>query len=263
MSYIVGALLGMAAGITCVVLVGGVMGIVAGLAVAALLYIGVGELLKPERRLGGMVARLIPDGEAAVERVDAGRALVRELTARRRVMRDEAVARELDDLIGDIEALIACVEAQPRTYRRLAHFLATYEEQTLKMLDGYLSVEALNTPVLLRQGREDALEALQALQGVAQGELARAGGAKAAELEVSSDAIQRLMEMDGYTPDENETADTRRVEPRMSEGAPGGEGKPGIETTRRPNAWMPSSGVKSVRIVEPTQPRRGTERRHA
>ena len=262
MSYIAGALIGMAAGITCVVLVGGMMGVVVGLLAAALLYIGVGELFKPERRLGGMLARLIPDGEAAVERVDAGRALVRELTARRRAIRDEAVSRELTDLIGDIEALIACVEAQPRTYRHLAHFLATYEEQTLKMLDGYLSVERLNTPALMRQGREDALEALQALQGVAQGELARAGGVKAAELEVSSDAIQRLMEMDGYTPDDDQAT----AAPGAAEGAhgaaPAERAAVGGAAPRRPNAWYPSSTVKTVRIVEPSQARREPERRH-
>ena len=186
MGYVLGAFLGVVAGAACIVAVGGVVGIVAGLAAAALLYVGVGPLLKPERKLGGVVASMLPDGEAATERIDAAREL----------------DRETEDLQHDIQALIACVEEQPATYRRLAHFLSTYGEQCVRMLDGYLSVERLATPELVHGAREDAIEALCALQGAAQGELTRATGAKAADLEASSEAIKRLMEMDGYRPDE-------------------------------------------------------------
>ena len=68
------------------------------------------------------------------------------------------------------------------------------------MLDGYLGVERLSTPELVAGAREDAIEGLCALSGAAQGELARATGAKATEVEASSEAIQRLIEMDGYAP---------------------------------------------------------------
>lgn len=201
MGYIVGAIAGVAAGVACVLAVGGIPGVISGLAVAALLYIGTGQLLKPERRLAGVAASMLPDGEAASERIDAAYELVRAISARRGRVRDGRVAREIDDLVRDIQALIACVEEQPATYRRLAHFLSTYADQCLRMLDGYLGVERLGTSVLLEDAHEDALEALAALQGVAQGELARATGRRAAEVETSSEAIVRLMEMDGYRPD--------------------------------------------------------------
>lgn len=212
MGYIVGAIAGVAAGLACVLAVGGIPGIISGLAVAALLYVGAGQLLKPERRLAGVAASMLPDGEAASERIDAAYDLVRAISARRGKVRDGRVAREIDDLIRDIQALIACVEEQPTTYRRLAHFLSTYADQCLRMLDGYLGVERMGTPALLEGAHEDALDALAALQGVAQGELARATGRRAAEVETSSDAIVRLMEMDGYLPDRSggAGADTKR-----------------------------------------------------
>lgn len=199
--YIVGAIAGVVAGIACAALVGGIGGIVAGACVAGLLYVGVGELSRPERRLAGVAASMVPDGDAAVERIDAAHRLVREIGARRGKIRDAAVNREVDDLMGDIGALIASVEMQPASYRRLAHFLSTYAEQCVRMLDGYLAVERLSTPELLEEAHKDALAALAALQGAAKGELARTAGAKASELESSSEAIVRLMEMDGYAPD--------------------------------------------------------------
>ncbi|MDM8162799.1 hypothetical protein [Collinsella intestinalis] len=201
MGYVLGAVIGVAAGVACVVALGGVAGIVAGLAAAALLYLGVGQLLKPERKLGGVIASMLPDGEAATRRIDEARDLMHAVSARRERISDAAVLREIDDLLRDIEALVACVEAQPSTYRRLAHFLSTYRDQCVRMLDGYLGVERLSTPELVAGAREDAIEGLCALSGAAQGELARATGAKATEVEASSEAIQRLIEMDGYAPD--------------------------------------------------------------
>lgn len=201
MGYVLGAVIGVAAGVACVVALGGVAGIVAGLAAAALLYLGVGQLLKPERKLDGVIASMLPDGEAATQRIDEARDLMRAVSARRERISDAAVLREIDDLLRDIEALVACVEAQPSTYRRLAHFLSTYRDQCVRMLDGYLGVERLSTPELVAGAREDAIEGLCALSGAAQGELVRATGAKATEVEASSEAIQRLIEMDGYAPD--------------------------------------------------------------
>lgn len=202
MGYVIGALAGVVCGVGCIVVVGGAIGVVCGLAVAALLYLGIGALLKPERKLGGVAASLVPDGEAAAARIDEARALIGRIAERRAQMRDAEVARETDDLMHDIETLVALVEGQPASHRRLAHFLTTYADQCVRMLDGYLALEHLAPPELVRQGHEDTVEALCALQGVAQGELARATGRKASDLEASSAAIQRLMEMDGYQPDE-------------------------------------------------------------
>ena len=60
------------------------------------------------------------------------RDLMRAVSARRERISDAAVLREIDDLLRDIEALVACVEAQPSTYRRLAHFLSTYRDQCVR-----------------------------------------------------------------------------------------------------------------------------------
>ena len=223
MGYVLGAVVGVACGVACIVAVGGAAGVAAGLVVAALLYVGIGTLLKPERRLGGVAASMLPNGEAAADRVAAARALQAELEKRRSQVRDAEVLRQVDELLHDIDALIACVEEQPGTYRRLAHFLSTYAEQCTRMLDGYLSVEKLGTRKMRADAREDALEALGALQGAAQGELARATGAKAAELEASSEAIKRLMEMDGYVPDarDAEPKEARAAAPSAeAEGSP-------------------------------------------
>lgn len=201
MGYVVGAIAGIAAGIACAVFIGGALGLAVGVAVAGLLYVGVGALLRPERRLAGVAASMLPEGDAAVEKIDAAHRLVREIGTRRGKIRDAAINREVDDLLRDISALVTAVEEQPAIYRRLGHFLSTYADQCVRMLDGYLAVERLSTPELLRGAHADALEALAALQGAAKGELARATGAKASELEASSEAIKRLMEMDGYKPD--------------------------------------------------------------
>ena len=209
MGYVIGAIAGVAAGVICVVFVGGVAGIAAGLIAAALLYLGLGALLKPERRLGGVIASSLPDGEAAATRIDAAHELMRGIQHRRAKMRDAAVAHEADDLVQDIGRLVAYVEGQPAAYRCLAHVLSTYAEQCTQMLDGYLSVERSGVPEMMQQGREDAIEALCALQGAVQGELARATGAKASQLEASSEAIQRLIEMDGHKPDAPAEGNTR------------------------------------------------------
>lgn len=201
MGYVVGGVVGVVVGVACVLVVGGVPGIVAGAAVAALLYLGLGELLKPEARLGGMIASMLPDGEAAVARVEEARELSREMRLRGSKVRRPEVSSEVEQLAHDIDALVACVEEQPSCHRRLGHFLSTYAEQCVGLLDGYLSVERLGTPELRDQAAEDAVEALNAVQGAAQGELARATGVKATQVEASSDAIRRLMEMDGHRPD--------------------------------------------------------------
>ena len=206
MGYAVGAVLGVAAGVACVWAVGGVAGIACGLAVAALLYLGVGWLLRPEARLGGVVASMLPNGEAALARVEQARSLVAELDRRGADVADAGVAREVRQLSGDVGALVSLVEDQPGAYRRLAHFLTTYSEQCVRLLDGYLSVERHGTPDMRARAAADALEALAALQGAAQGELARASGARAAEVGAASDAITRLMEMDGYRPDARDEA---------------------------------------------------------
>lgn len=231
MSYVVGAVVGVAAGLACVFLVGGVAGIVAGVVVAVLLYFGVGRLLAPEVKLGDVAASMVPDGEAAAGRVFEARSLADKVEQLGRRARSADVRAETSELAADVRKLAYYVEHQPATYRRLSHFLSTYGEQCTTVLENYLAVEvaagasAAGASAVARGSRTggavarrsqagsgstgerahaDVIDALNALEGAAQGELRRAMGAKVAELSADSDAVRRLMELDGYTSDERE-----------------------------------------------------------
>ena len=228
MSYVAGAIAGIAGGLACILVIGGIPGVVAGAVVAALLYVGVGKLLTPELRLGDVAAGLVPNGEEAAARVAEARKLagrVRKLGAR---AASEDVRGEAEQLAADLECLTSYVERQPATYRRLTHYLSTYGEQCSSVLENYLLIEGAGTAAPVRAGgaarggssrggfparddsaaqaHADVIEALNALEGAAQGELKRAMGAKVAELSADSDAVRRLMEMDGYTADERSSA---------------------------------------------------------
>lgn len=208
MSFVVGAIAGVAAGLACIWFVGGVPGIVAGVVVAALLYVGVGKLLTPELKLGDVAASMVPDGEEAASRIAEARKLagqVRKLGAR---AASSDVRGEAEQLAADLERLAAYVERQPATYRRLSRYLATYGDQCSSVLENYLLIESADGTGPGRragadaaQAHADVIEAMNSLEGAAQGELKRAMGAKVAELSADSDAVRRLMEMDGYTAD--------------------------------------------------------------
>ena len=210
MSYVVGAIAGVAAGLACIWFVGGVPGIVAGVVVAALLYVGVGKLLAPELKLGDVAASMVPDGEEAASRIAEARKLagqVRKLGAR---AASSDVRGEAEQLAADLERLATYVERQPATYRRLSHYLSTYGDQCSSVLENYLLIESADGTGQRRragadadaaQAHADVIEAMNSLEGAAQGELKRAMGVKVAELSADSDAVRRLMEMDGYTAD--------------------------------------------------------------
>jgi hypothetical protein len=203
---IISAAVAIIAGIVCIIFIKGMLGIVCGVVVAVLLYLGLSLLLKPEAKLGGIAASLFPNGEAAAARVAEARRLEDELSRMGEQVRDNEVRSEVSELVADIESLASYVEDQPGTYRHLAHFLNVYGEQCASMMRGYLSVEAASSSPALAGARKDAVDGLNALEGVAQGELGRAMNGKVTELSASSDAIKRLMDMDGYQPDARQTA---------------------------------------------------------
>jgi hypothetical protein len=203
MRFVIAGIAAVIAGVACVLAISGVVGIACGAVVAALVYVGVGMLLKPETRLGGVVASMLPHGEEAAARIEDARTLEVELDRLAREVHDSEVRTEIAELKGDIENLAAFTEKQPSSYRRLAHFMNVYGEQCMPMLRGYLTMEGAGTgtAATCAQARSDAIEGLNALEGAAQGELKRAMGGKATELSASSDAIRRLTELDGYQTD--------------------------------------------------------------
>ncbi|MGN0287761.1 MAG: 5-bromo-4-chloroindolyl phosphate hydrolysis family protein [Atopobiaceae bacterium] len=193
-------------GLACVFLVPGVVGIVAGAAAAVLLYLGLPLVLKPQARLGSVVASALPDGEAAAARVADARSLLRDIARIESDVRDQAVRGQIRQLQNDIEALVSYVERRPQSYRHLSHFMSTYSQQCLQVLRGYLSVEASAGPQELARAVDDAQQALHDLDAVAQGELKRAMGTEVTTLSTGSESIRRLMQMDGFSSDE-ETPD--------------------------------------------------------
>lgn len=206
MSYVIGAIAAVVAGLACIWFIGGIAGIVAGVVVAALLYVGLGRLLAPEAKLGDVAASMVPNGEAAAAQVGAARALEGAVKALGERAASGDVRVEASQLAEDLERLAAYVERQPATYRRLSHYLSTYGEQCTSVLQNYLTVEHAVTGEDAQKAHADVIEAMNSLQGAAQGELKRAMGSKVAELKADSDAVRRLMEMDGYTADERSSA---------------------------------------------------------
>ena len=226
MSCVVGAVAAVAGGLACIWLIGGVAGIVAGVLVAVLLYLGLGRLLAPEAKLGDVAASMVPNGEAAAGRIAEARKLERHVRALGSRAASADVRGEAEQLAADLERLCAYVERQPATYRRLSHYLATYGDQCSSVLENYLAIEAAGGPRQPGAGgsraaggdvearaHADVIEAMNALQGAAQGELKRAMGSKVAELSADSDAVRRLMEMDGYTTDARESEAGDSAEP--------------------------------------------------
>lgn len=141
-------------------LVPGTVGVVAGAAVADLLYLGLPLVLKPQARLGNVVASTLPDGEAAATRVADAKSLLRDIAQIESGVRNQAMRRQVGQLHEDIKALVSYVERRPQSYRHLSHFLSTYSQQCLQVLRGYLSVEASAAPQAMARAVADAQQAL-------------------------------------------------------------------------------------------------------
>lgn len=198
---IVGAVAAIVGGLACIHFFGGVVGTISGVAVAVLLYLGIGMLLEPQAKLGGIVASDIPDGEVAAACVSQAQELCSQLQELSASVRDAQVRAEIGDLVHDIEALAGYVEKQPSAHRRLSHFLNVYGDQCVPMMRGYMSVESGSGTESFDEAHKNVVEALDVLEGAAQGELERAMTGKVTELSAGTESIRRLLEMDGYSVD--------------------------------------------------------------
>lgn len=197
-----GTLLGIAAGLALggavVWLVPGLPGVVAGMAAAALGYLGVSLLATPERRLGGQAASLLPNGEAISAKLDEAQVVMRKLDRAAGRTRDAKVRKALGRLSQALGKLVAYVQDNPSAYRPLAHWLNTYADQCDSVLQSWSQLEASGDAQNTREGRDDVLLALEGLATAAEGELGQATDAHVAQLEASQEAIRRLAAMDGY-----------------------------------------------------------------
>lgn len=204
MGILLGVIAGLGLGVLVVRLVGGVVGIVAGMAAGALAYLGVSQLATPERKLGGVAASLLPNGEAIAAQLDQGQDLVRQLQQARQRTRTPQVAQAMAGLEQAVQRLVTYVQDNPSAARQLGHFLNTYANQCSQVLQSWSLLEGSGDLVNIHEGTDDVLLALQGLTVAATGELEHATGAHVAQIEASQAAIRRLTAMDGYQIDAGE-----------------------------------------------------------
>lgn len=195
-SFIAG--LGLAA-LTFWVAGGGIVGLVGAVVVAAVGYIGVSYLTQPERKLGKVLASAVPNGQKAVEAIDAANARMKAISALIAQVRDPAVRKEVNDIVVATRALTAFVEENPRSYETLRHFINVYGDQTQSLLQGYVEVERSGARDQIAKARIETINAMQVLEQTAAGELSHAVEAKTLALSADSEAIARLASMDGYS----------------------------------------------------------------
>ncbi|RSX51738.1 hypothetical protein D2E25_1713 [Bifidobacterium goeldii] len=206
LSIIAGFLAGFAVGAVAFVLIGGgVPGLIVGAIAATAGYVAVSSLTERSRRIGSIAVELVPDGDKALAAIDQANARLKSISALRSRIIDMRVKAEADDFIAATNDLIRYVGEDPHSYPTLNHFINVYGEQTESLLNGYLDVERSGVTSQMGQARTEAIEALQALERTAAGELTRAVKAKTLALSADSDAIVRLSRMDGYDSD-NATA---------------------------------------------------------
>ena len=201
MAVILGIVAGLALGAIAIWLLPGVPGIIVGMVVAALGYIGVSSLLTPERRLGGIAASLLPNGEAASQALDEAAQLSKRLRKLADRMREPDVKSAALALLEAIGKLSAYVESDPSSYRRLAHFLNTYGDQCENAMSGWLSLEATGDERHIAEAKDDQVIALRGLTAAAKGSLGQVADAHASQIEASQEAIRRLLALDGYDVD--------------------------------------------------------------
>jgi len=194
--------LGIAAGLllggVSVALVPGAMGVVMGMAVAALAYVGVSYLATPERRLGGQAASLLPNGESIAATLERGESLAKRLSKVAGTLRDGDVRYGVQRLSGALQKLVRYVEDNPAAHKQLAHFLNVYADQCTSVLDSWQALEGSHDERSLAEAKDDVLLALGGLTSAVEGELGQATDAHVAQIEASQEAIKRLVAMDGY-----------------------------------------------------------------
>ncbi|OZG59110.1 hypothetical protein BTIS_0263 [Bifidobacterium tissieri] len=178
---------------------GGIPGIIVAVILAAAGYVGVSFLTQPERKLGQVLASAIPNGQKAVEAIDAANANLSTIGGLRSQVRDQLVGKEVDDFAVATRALVQFVESNPQSYDTLRHYVNVYGVQTEKLLRGYVEVEQSGATDQIAKARSETIEALQVLEQTAAGELSRAVESKTLALSADSDAIVRLASLDGYT----------------------------------------------------------------
>ena len=210
MAVALGIVAGLLLGGVSIALLPGMVGVVVGMAAAALAYVGVSYLATPERRLGGQAASLLPNGESLSATLARAETLASRLSKTAGSLRDGDVRYAVGRLADALKKLTHYVEDNPAAHKQLAHFLNVYADQCASVLDSWRALEGSQDQGNLAEAKDDVLLALKGLTDAVNGELGQATDAHVAQIEASQEAIKRLVAMDGYgvgSPSEPTTPD--------------------------------------------------------
>ena len=200
MSILLGIVAGLALGVGAITLVPGVPGIVVGVVVAALGYVGVSSLTTRERRLGGVAESLLPNGEQVSRTIDAGIGLRKALEKDARHTNDAQVRDAIQSLCDQLDKLVRYVQENPGANSQLSHVVNVYGDQLRGLVDNWVGLELSGSKRRIGASKADLLVALQGATAANEDALGEATDARAAQIAAASDAIKRLAAMDGLGP---------------------------------------------------------------
>lgn len=198
---VAGAVGGIAAFSVVFILLPGLGGAALGLAAGVLGFFGLKTLLTPDPMIGGVAVDSIKNGDKIKERLDAAMVFQQTLTAYEAKVRDQAVKQEIRELESDFRKLIQYVESNPDKWSSLTHWMNTFSDTAISVLENYSQQEGLNAVEAARAAKPQVLKSLNVLEGAAQGELANAMKGNAITLEADAAALEQLARQDGYSID--------------------------------------------------------------
>lgn len=206
-------------------IIGGIVGTLVGavillaqplaLAPSAALALGVGlgigfmltKMYEPARSKGEAPSTVSAVGNAlsagkknAASKLEAGENFLSMLSNRQLFVKDPEVHGEIGQLIDAVTILHSYVIAHPAEYQAMGSFLASYGAQTEQILTGYVTIETYGGDVA--SAKKNVVSALNSLEGAAKGALSKINSEQGTSIEASSEAINRLVSMQGYKPDQ-------------------------------------------------------------
>lgn len=146
------------------------------------------------------VAKPLTRPSSSSIRLDNAQSFLAMLSDKQGQVQDDAVSEEIGELIDVSTLLVQYVQNYPHQSTSLSAFLSSYSAQTEQVLTGYITVEKYHGKNL-DATKQYTISALNALEGAAQGVLDSANDQQSTAVEASSEAINRLAAMQGFTPD--------------------------------------------------------------
>lgn len=197
LGFVIGFIL---AAVTLMLLGPTIPGIIVAVIIAGLAYTATVLLMGRERRLAGIPVGNLNDGDKAADTVDSARSLLARLDGLAGRVQSERIRKETRDVTEALEALTRYVSNhEPAAWPTLRHVADVYGNQTARLLDNYLDIEAAGDPRHTSEAKEDTVRALDAVERTLGRELSHALESKTLKLASDSEAIMRLARMDGDT----------------------------------------------------------------